>query len=258
MSNRVVLIGSVAEEPHMEHGALCVNLNINRQDLRKTEQISVYTYEVDLIKKGIIGIHEGDLFVCDNAFIKTIPCKKIQEIVCSECHQIFYQEINSERTEVIFNSFSVIGKNIDFSKVNGVNKVFLEGNITSDINYRPRSITPNTSYIKYKLGINEYSYSTDANYPFIVSFGKDADVASKNLHKGSRIFLEGSIQERKFKQNVDFICPHCDCQAIKKVQSKVREVITSNVVFLDKSYNIAPPEHLQTNPKEADINGESI
>ena len=54
------------------------------------------------------------------------------------------------------------------------------------------------------------------------------------LKEKSRVFVEGSIQERVIKQTSHFICPDCGTEADKKIPNIVREVIVSNVLFLNK------------------------
>ena len=113
----------------------------------------------------------------------------------------------------------------------GINKVFLEGNVCSDLNYRDKD---GKSYCKYKLAVNQKVFDTKAEYPYIVTFGKDAELSKTYLKKNSRVFIEGSIQQRDIRQSEPFRCDACGVEAVKKIPNIVREIITSNVLFLDK------------------------
>lgn len=240
MSNFSIIAGVVAREPHMEHGAICIDLNILRTDLNKTEKLSIYSYNKDIIKRCILNVKEDYFFYTSNASLHTCGFINSKELVCSECHSVNYKDVNSERSEIVFEDFSCFPiEESEVKRIPGINKVLLQGNICSELNYRISPVivgrqTVNKSYLKYKLGVNKYTYSTESDYPFIVSFGKEADLAHQHLKKGARVLVEGSIQERVFKQDVDFTCPACGCHAIKKIGCTVREVIANNVAFLDK------------------------
>lgn len=230
MGNTAIIGGMVKHSAYIQDDALCVDLSIFRKDLGKNESLTVHCYDRELIKKGLNQIEEGKYFFTSQGHIETITYNRDKEFTCSECMYTEYQSVKSERTEVVFDDFSVVDVRPG-EMIEGVNKVFLSGNLCSNINYRE---SDGRQYTKYKLGVNRKIFSTQASYPFIVSFGKEAELAHKHLHKNSRVFVTGSVQERLVKQSRDFICPECGTRATKKTPVIVREIIVSDVLYIDK------------------------
>lgn len=231
MSN-IAYIGGVVRTPvYFENEFLNVELSVFRADLAKVETITVIAVSKDVVSRAVKEIHEGDYFLTTSAYLKTKTYLREKELECSECYNVEYQKVKSEKTEVVFDDFVIIKLMEDAPMPFGINKIFLSGNICNSLNYREKA---DKGYCKYKLAVNKKVFDTETEYPFIVTFGKDAELSNKYLAKNSRVFVEGSIQQREINQNVDFVCPECGTQAIKKVPNIVREVITSNVVFLDK------------------------
>ena len=86
----------------------------------------------------------------------------------------------------------------------GVNKVFLIGNLGQD---------PETRYTPNGNAVVNMSIATDESYKDkstgqmipktewhrIVLFGKIAEVAGKHLKKGSKVYIEGKLQTRKWQ-----------------------------------------------------------
>lgn len=237
--NKVILAGAVITTPEFnmdsERGdVLQVKLQINRKDIGKAESISISIYESELITKGLKEIHAGDYIVIHGRIVTTNYTKTIP-IECS-CGEIDYKQKKAEKTEVEVNSFEVM-RNVDPMTAIGINKVFLIGNVCSALNFRPAAGT-NKDYIKYKLAVNRIGVLKDeqtADYPFIVSFGKEASSANKMIGPSSELFIEGALQERIITQKDLYRCPVCNNEEIAKSKSSVREIITSKVVYLNKT-----------------------
>ncbi len=88
----------------------------------------------------------------------------------------------------------------------GVNKVILIGNIGQDpeIRYMPNGNTVTninlaTSETWKDKNTGENKEKTE--WHKVVLFGKLAEIATKYLHKGSQIYIEGSLQTRKWKDS---------------------------------------------------------
>ncbi len=86
----------------------------------------------------------------------------------------------------------------------GINKVILIGNLGHDPEIRYMSngntvtnITLATSNIWKDKNTGEKKEKTE--WHKIVLFGKLAEIAAEYLHKGSQIYIEGSLQTRKWK-----------------------------------------------------------
>lgn len=86
----------------------------------------------------------------------------------------------------------------------GVNKVILIGNLGKD---------PETRYTPNGSAVTNLTLATDESYKDknsgqmvpktewhrIVIFGKIAEIAAQYLHKGSKVYLEGKLQTRKWQ-----------------------------------------------------------
>lgn len=84
----------------------------------------------------------------------------------------------------------------------GVNKVILIGNLGQDPDTR---YTPNGNAVaNFNLATDE-SYTKDGQkvekveWHRIVMFGKIAEVAGQYLRKGSKVYIEGKLQTRKWQ-----------------------------------------------------------
>ena len=73
-----------------------------------------------------------------------------------------------------------------------MNHVCLIGRLTRDPDVRT---TQNGDYVvKYTLAVDRASKDKGADFISCVTFGKTAEFASKYLHKGTKIGIEGRIQ----------------------------------------------------------------
>lgn len=241
--NKVMLAGIVQREPEYlfnrgENGALQARLEINRQDLNKKELISVLFTEDNVLNQAMNEVREGDyLFVSDGRLVTT-NYKKVSEVVCPHCQEVEYQTTSSERTEIVVKDFSVIHRE-DCNQLDalpGINKVFLLGNVCSDLYFRPGEKNGNKEYVKYKLAVDRPGHFTEeqqsGDYPFIVSFHKDATISSRLIHKGDLVFVEGAIQQRIIHQKAHVDCESCHQMAEIRLTSIVREIITSRVEIM--------------------------
>lgn len=231
--NRCVIGGIVVENPRFTAAgdAVVIKLSINRIDIGKTEEIEVFTNEMKIGQRFFKEVHVGDYFLSTDAEIKTSNYLKNLEIICPECHEINYVDVPGEKTEIFvnktFNCFPVSKEKGTIPS--GINKVFLMGQICSKINHR--QLYNDNEYVKYKLKIADFA-SDDVNFPFIVSFGKEAANATKHLKQYDNLFIEGAVQERHFKQAKDCQCPHCHHSFSHSVPAYAREIISSNVKYL--------------------------
>lgn len=105
------------------------------------------------------------------------------------------------------------------------NKVLLCGNVGQE----PESVNTNSgkSMTKLNLATNEYYYKdngekvTKTEWHRLICFGKSADIASKYIHKGSNISVEGKIQTRSFEGS-------------NGEQRFVTEIIVNELILHDK------------------------
>ncbi|MBL4952138.1 single-stranded DNA-binding protein [Neobacillus sp. YIM B02564] len=110
------------------------------------------------------------------------------------------------------------------------NSVFLLGSLCSDVDFRilPKS---GVSYAKYQLAINR-DKGKGTDYPWVCSFGKQAESDAVHLRKSSQCLVRGRIQTREFKQPLH--CPNCQHEWEK--ESVATEVVADNVEYLNNCY----------------------
>lgn len=237
--NKVILAGTVYSEPEFildaDRGdALQIKLYINRTDIGKSEVITVSISDDELLSKALDEVKEGDYFIVTNGRIVTTNYTKVSSIICPNCQNVDYRQTKAEKTEIIVFNYQVM-RDIDVEQAIGINKVFLMGNVCSQLNFR-QGANNGKDYIKYKLAVNrigQKSAEKNADYPFIVSFNKEATNAFKYLKPSSEIFVEGAVQEREIAQKNNYYCPSCNNESNPKAKSIVREIITAKVEYIN-------------------------
>lgn len=237
--NKVFLAGTVLGDPEFsmdaDHGdSLNIKLHINRKDIGKTEVITVCIFNEELLNKALEEIKDGDYMVVTNGRLISTNYIKVSSIICPICQNVDYKQTQAEKTEIEVYNYQLM-KNIDKDLAIGINKIFLRGNVCSALNFRPGA-NNGKDYIKYKLAVNRVGKNRidkPADFPFIVSFNKEATNAQKYLKQGSEIFLEGAIQEREIAQKNNYNCQNCGNESTPKSKSIVREVITAKVEYIN-------------------------
>ena len=97
-----------------------------------------------------------------------------------------------------------------------VNQVFLIGRLTKDVDMR--STTSGTSVASFTLAVDKQS-GEGANFFDVTAWDKLAELASKYIQKGSKIHLQGTLDQQSWEQ---------DGQKRSKVV-----VIARDITFLD-------------------------
>lgn len=119
-----------------------------------------------------------------------------------------------------------------------LNKAILIGNIGKDFELRKTAAGSSIANLtlattrRYKDGQGQPQEETE--WHNIVFFGKTAEIASQYLHKGSSVYVEGSLRTRKYT----------DKQGIERY---VTEIIGETLQFLDKK----PADVRSTNVRKA-------
>lgn len=101
-----------------------------------------------------------------------------------------------------------------------VNQVFLIGRLTKDIDMR--STTSGKSVASFTLAVDKQS-GEGANFFDVTAWDKLAELASKYIQKGSKIHLQGTLDQQSWEQ---------DGQKRSKVV-----VIARDITFLDSKNN---------------------
>ncbi len=105
----------------------------------------------------------------------------------------------------------------------GFNKIILIGNLTRNIELR---YTPNGTPVgSFGLAVNRRFKQGDEPkeevcYVDVVTFGKQAENAAKYLSKGSKVMVEGRLQQRRWETETE------------DKRSKY-EVVAENILYLD-------------------------
>jgi single-strand DNA-binding protein len=84
------------------------------------------------------------------------------------------------------------------------NKVIMIGNLTKDpeLRYTPQG----TAVCSFRIAVNNRikkgdNVENDTLFIGVVTFGKQAETASKYLFKGSGVLVDGRLQERRWESN---------------------------------------------------------
>lgn len=105
-------------------------------------------------------------------------------------------------------AFSFLRKNNEFA-----NHVFLLGNLT--VNPIQGTLQEGTrKYTRYQIAINRKycprgsdQVFTRTDYPWIYSYGIKSDDDFEHLQVGSKVYIDGAFQARKYKEQ--YICTRC-------------------------------------------------
>lgn len=130
--------------------------------------------------------------------------------------------------------------------MNSLNKVQLIGNLTHDVELK--SMQNGTSIAIVKLATNRSVKASDgqskdyAEYHQVVVFGKMADLCSKYLTKGNRVYFEGRLQTRSWETE----------EGYKRYKT---EVVASSMLFLnpknkERSYEAMDESEESSTPNE--------
>lgn len=247
--NKCIVGGIVDEEPTFSKNGdeVEVQLKINRTDIGKVEYLTAFAVDNQVIRRIFDEVHKGDYFVSLNARLITRNYNKTKEIVCPHCQDVTYIQSKGEKTEVQIEDFVCLSNAKGTEE--GINRFYLLGNVCSRFNYRQM---PNgKGYIKYKVAINSIENGEEkAYFPFVVSFGKEADNANRNLHMNDRVFIEGAIQQREFTQKTECRCGKCGQSFIAPTPAVAREIITQTIKYLKekKKEDFQTPEVTAPSP----------
>lgn len=117
-----------------------------------------------------------------------------------------------------------------------LNKVMLIGNLGKDPEF---SLTQNgTPVAKFSLAVNRYVKSNtgerkeETEWFNIVAWTQLAETCEKYLHKGSKVYIEGRIQQRKYtdKDNIQRYTMDIVASDMKMLDSKASSGGTGNYV----------------------------
>ena len=145
--------------------------------------------------------------------------------------QIPDEEKDRRIREVTAEALQSIGEHREMS-----NEIQLLGNLCADPTQQNQG-----RETSYQLGVNRNFYLKDdapdaySDYPYVRSFGRQADSDIEHLQKGSLVLIDGCLMLRVFDRTS--VCPKCG--ASKTWKSNAMEVVPYSVQYLQ---NLKKPE----------------
>lgn len=123
-----------------------------------------------------------------------------------------------------------------------VNKVILVGRLGKDIDLRQTGAGSSIANMtlatdrRYKDG--QGNAQTETEWHSVVFFGKQAEVASQYLHKGSSVYIEGRLHTRRYT----------DKQGVERYAT---DIIGETLQFLDSKKSTGESNVRSTNVRKA-------
>jgi single-strand DNA-binding protein len=227
--NYVLLIGEVQGVPviNQDKGkAKYVIKTLRRNNKIDYPVISVLSEE--LIEK-VETFKERD-FIIVKGLLATNEVKK--GVCCPNCNEIIRTE--GTVTEIIAIENINIGSNYKLEDLKEIsNTAMLLGSLCRDTEFRLLANTGIPS-AQYQLAINrkynvKRQQQNHTDYPWINSFGKQAEQDALRLQTGSQVFVQGGIQTRNVQKTI--VCPECNTEF--KAEDFVAEVVPYSVEYLN-------------------------
>ena len=227
--NHVLLVGELQSSPivnEQEEVAKYVIKTFRRNN--KVDYPIINVYGMDLINK-IKDSKEGD-YIMVKGFISTSEVKKA--VICPHCQTI--TEERGTTTEITVIENINIGTEYSLAGVQEVsNTIMILGSLCRDPEFRilPNTTTPST---QYQLAINrkfnvQRKGSSQTDYPWVNSFGRQAEQDAVRLETGSQVFIQGGIQTRSVQKNIT--CNQCKEEF--KAEDFVAEIVPYSVEYLN-------------------------
>lgn len=217
-------------------GSPIINKETNRakyviKTLRRNDKIDfpiISVYDSSLLEK-VESFKDGD-FVMVKGFISTQEVKK--GVVCPHCQEITKSE--GTITEVYAIDNFKIGRDYDLESFKEVsNTVIVLGSLCRDVEFRllPNTGTPSA---QYQLAVNrkfnaKRQRDSFTDYPWVNSFGKQAEQDALRLETGSQVLIQGGLQTRSVQKNM--VCEKCG--AGFKAEDFVAEIVPYSVEYLN-------------------------
>lgn len=233
--NTITLVGEIASPIAVTinkiHGTYRVAFNI--KTLRRNNR-------VDYPKINVFGLSEENArkifdefkvgkFVMVRGMVSTKMLKK--SIVCEGCGKEY--AVDSLVTEVIAYSIPALlnGEYDANSLKEFANNLHMIGAVCSDIQSRQSpsgvSMTQYQVAVNRKYHVKEKEEKTD--FPWVKTFGKQAEEDEKHLKVSSQIYINGSIQTREVSKTI--VCDECESQ-IKYIEN-LGEIVPQDVEYLN-------------------------
>lgn len=230
--NTVLLIGQLQGAPiinevneNKKYAQFCIK-TLRRND--KIDMPIVTVYGSELIDKA--RKFRPDDYIIIKGILATAEVKK--GITCPYCNKKL--KTNGTTTMVIGIDVYSIGPNHKLENFKEMsNTVFLLGSLCRNVEFRLLK-TKSIPSAQYQLAVNrKYNVKQQPNsttdYPWVNSFGAQAEQDAKRLQTGSQVFIQGGLQTRNIQKKV--VCP--DCNKEFSADDFVAEVVPYSVEYLN-------------------------
>jgi single-strand DNA-binding protein len=226
--NYVLLVGDLQGSPIMDQKkekAKYVIRTFRRND--KIDYPIITILDAGLIEK-MNTFKEGD-YIIVKGILATDEVRK--GAVCPECGEVVKSD--GTTTEVIAIDHINIGPNYKLEDLKEIsNTVLILGSLCKAPSFR---LLPNSGIAsaQYQLAVNrKYNVKKQedtSDYPWVNSFGRQAEQDALRLDSGSQVFIQGGIQTRNVMKKVD--CPKCGQEFT--VEDFVAEIVPYSVEYLN-------------------------
>lgn len=226
--NHVILIGELQGPPIINESsdkAKYVIRTLRRNDKIDYPIISVFGER--LVEK-VKGFKEKD-FIIVKGFLATQEVNK--GVVCPHCQEIIREEGTTTEIAVIENiNIGPHHKLEDLKEIS--NTIMVLGSLCRDVEFRMLSNT-GISSAQYQLAVNRKFNPRRGHeltdYPWVNSFGRQAEEDAKRLETGSQVFIQGGVQTRNVHKTMT--CDKCD--KVFKAEDFVAEIVPYSVEYLN-------------------------
>jgi single-strand DNA-binding protein len=226
--NYVLLVGDLQGPPIIDfkkEKAKYVIRTLRRND--KIDYPIITILDTALIEK-MKSFKEGDLIIV-KGILATNEVRK--GAICPECGETIKSD--GTTTEVIAIDHINIGPNHKLEDLKEIsNTVLILGSLCKAPTFRllPNSGIPSA---QYQLAVNrKYNVKKDdatSDYPWVNSFGKQAEQDALRLDSGSQVFIQGGIQTRNVMKKME--CTKCGQEF--SVEDFVAEIVPYSVEYLN-------------------------
>ncbi|AQS08850.1 single-stranded DNA-binding protein [Clostridium saccharobutylicum] len=193
MQNTVQLLGNITEI--LNEDKTKFKLSIKKNDTKFVYPVIKLSKQMEYLKNTLeIGktiLLEGKIFVEQENYTYICPC----------CNKL--NETSFHRTTILATKAFIVTTE---DKEPYLNKILLIGSLCSNpqLKYIPGKFSqvPNA---KYQIATKRICDGTD--FPWIVTFARQAEEDMKRLKTSSQVMVDGAILTRPFKKK--FQCEHC-------------------------------------------------
>lgn len=227
--NFALLVGEIQGSPIIDkenNKAKYVLKTLRRND--KIDFPVINVYEPSLIEK-VESFREGD-YVIVKGFIATQEVKK--GAVCPNCQEIIKSQGTITEVYAIENTNIGTGYTLESIKEFS-NTVIVLGSLCRDVEFRllPNTGTPSA---QYQLAVNrkfnvKRQRDNFTDYPWVNSFGRQAEQDALRLETGSQVLIQGGLQTRNVQKIM--VCENCDGEF--KAEDFVAEIVPYSVEYLN-------------------------